>query len=212
MPKLTETFVRNLAYVDTGSAKHWDSEVKGLGVFVGKRSKTWYFQKDVGGETKRILVGRWPAVTSSVARQTALGFALEWGRGAGKHVALNAPTLAEAMESYLARPKLRSELHKSGIRQQFELHLKDWMRLPLDEISKARVAQRHASLAKTPSTANHLLKYFRTVWNHARRTHDLPESPTIAIEWFQEEPAGEVITDFRSWRRTMNALPNPIHR
>lgn len=54
-----------------------------------------------------------------------MGFALERGRGAGKRIALNAPTLSEAMESYLARPKLRLEANKSGMRQLFALHLRD---------------------------------------------------------------------------------------
>jgi hypothetical protein len=186
--------------------------VKGLGLFVGKRSKTWYFQKDVGGRTKRILVGRWPAISARVARQTAMGYALEWGRGAGKRIAFEAPSLQEAMESYLARPRLRSEAHKLGLRQQFELHLGDWLHLPLDEITKAMVVQRHAALAKTPSTANHLLKYFRTVYNHARRTHDLPENPTMAIEWFEEKGSGAIIGDLAAWRRVMDALENPVHR
>jgi integrase len=212
MPKLTETHVRNLPHPDAGTAKHWDSEVKGLGLFVGKRSKTWYFQKDVGGRTKRILVGRWPAISARVARQTAMGYALEWGRGAGKRIAFEAPTLQDAMESYLARPRLRSEVHKLGLRQQFELHLGDWLHLPLDEITKAMVVQRHAALAKTPSTANHLLKYFRTVYNHARRTHDLPENPTMAIEWFEEKGSGAIIADLAAWRRVMDALENPVHR
>jgi len=65
--------------------------------------------------------------------------------------------------------------------QFYGRHLEDWLRLPLDEISKAMVVERHRSLVRTPSGANHLLKYFRTVWNHARRVHDLPECPTLAI-------------------------------
>lgn len=103
-------------------------------------------------------------------------------RGAGKKAQMGAPTLEMAMAAYLNRPKLRSETHKDGVRRQFEMHLKGWMRLPLDEISKSMVAERHRRLADRPSTANHVLRYFRTVWNHARRTHDLPECPTMAIE------------------------------
>ena len=212
MPKLTETFARDVIQVETGTAKYWDTEVKGLGLFVGMRAKTWYYQKDVGGETKRILVGRYPAISARAARQTALGFALEWGRGAGKRIAFDAPALGEAMNAYLARPRLRSVAHRAAVRQQFELHLKDWMRLPLDEITKADVVRRHAALARTPSNANHLLKYFRTVWNHSRRTHDLPESPTIAIEWFAERPDGDIIEDLRGWRRRIDGLDNPVHR
>ena len=86
MPKLTETYVKKLPPVVNGTKKYWDSEVKGLVVFVGKRSKTWYFQKDVGGKTQRVLIGRYPTITAQTARQTALGFALEMSRGAGKHI------------------------------------------------------------------------------------------------------------------------------
>lgn len=211
MPKLTETFARKVSPARSGTEKYWDAEIKGLVLFVGKKSKTWYFQKDVGGRTRRKMIGRYPVISAQAARQTALGLALEMGRGAGRQIQVGLPTLEEAMEIYFARPRLRSKDHKLSIRQQFNLHLKDWMRLPLDEISKSMVVQRHASLAQTPSAANHLLKYFRTVWNHARRTHDLPECPTLAIEWFEERPAGKTIHDFRAWRRRMESLDNPIH-
>jgi len=211
MPKLTETYARKLPQAKSGTAQHWDSEVKGLGLFVGKRAKTWYYQRDVGGQTRRVLIGRYPIISAEVARQTALGFALDWGRGAGKALQIGAPALATALETYLARPKLRSEAHKRGVRQQFELHLKDWLRLPLTEITKSMVVDRHRSMAATPSAANHLLKYFRTVWNHARRVHDLPESPTLAIEWYEERPEGTIIEDLRAWRHDVDGLANPIH-
>ncbi len=158
------------------------------------------------------MIGRYPMISAETARQTALGYALDWGRGAGKRIQIGAPTLESAMETYLARPKLRSEAHWSGVRQQFELHLKDWLRLPLDEITKSMVVERHRSMAATPSAANHLLKYFRTVWNHARRVHDLPESPTMAIEWYEEKPDGAIIDDLRLWRQTVDDLRNPIHK
>lgn len=199
MPKLTETFVSKLAPSKEGTKKYWDAEIKGFVLFVGKRSKTWYYQKDVGGQTKRVLIGRYPTISAQVARQTALGFALDLSRGAGKSLQVGAPTLEQAMEVYLARPKLRSDAHKVGVRQQFERHLSDWLRLSLDEISKSMVVERHRSLADRPSTANHALKYFRTVWNHARRTHELPESPTLAIELFEERPDGAIIKDLSAW-------------
>jgi integrase len=212
MPKLTETFIKKLPQARAGTDKYWDAEIKGLVLFVGKRSKTWYFQKDVGGQTKRILIGRFPIISAQAARQTALGFALEMGRGAGKVAQIGAPTLEMAMEVYLARPKLRSDVHKRGTRQQLELHLKDWMRLPLNEISKATVVRRHLEMAKTPSAANHVLRSFRSIYNHARRTCDLAEAPTTAIEWYEEKPDGRIIDDLKDWRETIDSLENPIHR
>ena len=116
------------------------------------------------------------------------------------------------MDAYLPRSGLRSDLHKRSVRQQFDLHLKDWMRLPLDQISKKMVTDRHRSLADRPSAANHVLKLFRTVWNHARRVYDLSECPTLAIEWYEERPEGQIIEDLVEWRSVVDALDNPIHR
>lgn len=212
MPKLTETFARKVPHTKNGTDKHWDVELKGLVLFVGKRSKTWYFQRDVGGQTKRVLIGRFPVISAQAARQTALGLALEMGRGAGKTVQLGAPTLEAMLESYLSRPKLRSEAHKTAIQQQFDLHLKEWLKLPLDEITKKMVADKHRSMAAVPSSANHTLKHFRTVWNHARRVYDLPESPTLAIEWYEERPSGQIIEDLFAWRQEVDRLFNPIHQ
>ena len=136
-------------------------------LFVGKRSKTWYFQKDVGGQTRPVLIGRYPVISSQAARQTAMELAVEMGRGAGKVAQIGAPTLATAMEVYLARPKLRSDSYKQGVRAYMDNQLKDWLRLPLDEISNSMVVRRHQQLADNPSTANHALRYFRSIYYHA---------------------------------------------
>lgn len=211
MPKLTETFANKTPFSNSATLKHWDTEIRGFALFVGKRSKTWYLQKDVGGRTKRVLIGRHPAISAAAARQTALGLSLEMGRGAGKVYQIGAPRLDDAMETYLARPKLRSDAHKDGVRSQFQLHLSDWLRLPLDEITKAMVVERHRTMKETPSAANHLLRAFRAVWNHARRVHELPDTPTQAIEWYDERPNGAVIDDLGAWRHSVDALENPIH-
>jgi integrase len=57
-----------------------------------------------------------------------------------------------------------------------------------------------------------VLRGFRAIYNHARRTWDLPESPTMAIEWFEDKPDGRIIEDLKQWRKTIDDLPNPIHR
>jgi uncharacterized protein with NRDE domain len=71
VPKLTATFVAKLPNPATGTRKHWDTEVRGFGLFAGKRSKTWYFQRDFGGQTRRLLIGRYPVISASAARQAA---------------------------------------------------------------------------------------------------------------------------------------------
>lgn len=211
MPKLNETFARRQKFSSDGTTKLWDSEVKGLGLFIGKRTKTWYFQRDVGGKTTRQLIGRYPTISADAARAASLTMALETARGAGRAFQIGAPTLGEALEFYLARDRLRSDYHRHNLRSMFHNHLSDWLKLPLDEIDRRMVVSRHAKLAHTPSLANHLLRAFRTIWNHTRRTCDLSESPTIAIEWHREKAAGGVISDLPEWKCETDQLENPIH-
>lgn len=211
MPKLNETYVKRIPFSPKGVVRRWDSQVKGLGVFVGKQTKTWYYQRDVGGKSVRKLIGRYPTISAEAARQAALAMALDMSRGAGRIYQMKAPTLEAAMEVYLARPKLRSEEHKDNIRLLFHNHLGDWLKLPLDEIDRRMVAARHMQLADRPSAANHLFRAFRTIWNTARRTSALEETPTLAIEWHAERNANPIIEDLAEWRCAVDGLDNPIH-
>ena len=84
MPKLTETFAKKLLHAKAGTDKYWDAEVKGLVLFVGKRSKTWYFQKDVGGQTKRILIAGSRSSRRKLRGRQPLGLLWRWAEVLGK--------------------------------------------------------------------------------------------------------------------------------
>ncbi len=211
MPKLTETYLKRIPAAPAGVEKHWDSEVRGFGLFVGKKAKTFYYQRDVGGRTTRKLIGRHPTISVDAARLAAKTLDLEFARGAGRSFEIGPPTLLDAMETYLARPRLRSDDHKENVRGMVHNHLGDWLNLRLDEIDRRMVAQRHAKLGEKPSLANHLFRAFRTIWNHARRTCQLPEAPTVSIEWHEEKVDAPIIEDLGLWRSQVEALENPIH-
>jgi hypothetical protein len=83
---------------------------------------------------------------------------------------------------------------------------------PNSRIAPAMFVRRHNDLANILSGANHLLRAFRAVWNFVRRTHDLPESPTNVIEWFDEEQDGHIISDLIAQSRQVDDILNLIHR
>lgn len=141
-----------------------------------------------------------------------MAMALDMTRGAGRIYQLSAPTLQEAMEVYIARPKLRSQNHKENIQSMFHNHLSDWLKLPLDEIDRRMVVERHMALHGHPTLANKMFKAFRTIWNNARRTSNLGETPTISIEWHAEKNDNPIIEDLTEWKTQVDALENPIHR
>jgi hypothetical protein len=128
------------------------------------------------------LIGCYPVISATVARQAAQSLAINISRGVGKVCQAGAPTLEVAIKTYLARSKLRSEKGKVNLRSQLHRHLRDWLGLPLDQITERMAVARHSELRAIPSGANHALRQFRSVCNHARRTHDLPKVPTFAAE------------------------------
>ena len=208
--KLTDAACKNAP----PNAKLWDTEIKGFGLFTGKAKKTFYYQKDVHGKTTRMKLGTYPETRPADARTEAALLVAEYASGAvaKRQRASKIPTLEQATDNYLARPKLRSEHNKTQVRGQMHNHLAEWLSVPLDEITKADCVRAHARIAKTGERgANHVLKSFRSVYNHARRVHDLDECPTIAIEWFAEEPSQRIITDLPEWKRVVDDLENPIH-
>lgn len=216
MPKLTKTFAENACNPSTGQKKHWDTQIPGFGLFCGKQTKTWYYQRDIGGKTMRVRIGTFPTIKAEAARETALALQVQHAKGAGKAAMQKAPTLRVALDAYLERAKLRSDKNKRNVRDNIEKHLADWLDLRLDYIDREMVGARHRKLSgspvRTPVRANHTLQSFRSIYNHARKSMDLPECPTIAIEWNEEKRAGEVINDFEKWHKEVEALINPIHK
>lgn len=208
--KLTETACKNAP----PNEKLWDTEIKGFALFTGKTRKTFYFQRDVNGRTRRVKLGHWPDVDARDARVTAKELDAEHAQGltAKRLAASRIPTLRAATETYLSREKLRSEANKVAVRSQMHSHLKDWLDTPLDEITKADCVTMHRRVAaKGKRIANHTLKSFRSIYNHARRVHDLPECPTMAIEWFAEPPSQKIIEDLPKWRDVVDEIENPVH-
>jgi len=212
MPKLTKSFAEKAPRAETGQEKYWDSEIKGFGLFCGKTTKAWYYQRDVGGKTKRVLIGRFPTISADAARKVALDLAVEHSRGRGRSAMARVPTLREAMSEYLSRPKLRSSAHKRNVANGIEKYLADWLDTPINEIDRRAVKARHLEISSKPVTANHVFQAFRSIYNHTRRSTDLPECPTSAIEWNREDRHQPVIKDLRAWQTEVISLENPVHQ
>lgn len=131
------------------NAKLWDTEIKGFGLFTGKAKKTFYYQKDVHGKTTRTKLGTWPETSLADARYEAAQLVAQYATGAvaRRLQAARIPTLQQATDDYLARPKLRSEHNKNQMRGQMHNHLTEWLSMPLNEITKADCVRAHRGSA-----------------------------------------------------------------
>ena len=70
--KLNKTFVDSLPYPEKGQVFYWDSDLQGFGMYVGMKSKTWFVEKRIDNKTKRVALGKYPALTAEQARSDAM--------------------------------------------------------------------------------------------------------------------------------------------
>ena len=217
MPKLNDTFAKRAPFVDGRQARHWDTEIKGLGLFVGKTKKTWYYQYDVRGKTRCDRIGAYPDVSARAARDRAMEIRLARSRTRGDRVETTVPTLRDATDSYLDRANLRSADNKKSVRSMMDTYLSDWLDRPLDTFNRDMVTSRHRELSDTPVCANNVFQAFRAIYNHAHRrmggTDHLPRCPTFAIEWNKVQPRQPNFrNDLGAWDETVSAISNAVHR
>lgn len=208
--KLTQTFLKSVERPVSGTARYWDSEIKGFVAHVQKTTTTLYYDRD----NRRHLIGKYPTVKLDKAREAARDLDYRLRRGYARHVAQSNPMIGDLVGQYCARPTLRSEKYKEQVRRSVEVDLR-WAQKRALDITPEMCRDMHQKLAKRGVTmANMALQYFNTVWNFARRMdRNLPESPAAGLEWFPEKKAlNAPIRDLAAWKMAVDAIENPVHR
>jgi len=181
--KINKRNVNVLPLVESGRQIYLDTELPGFMVVVGKRSKTFYVQKDFHGKTKRKTLGKVGAIEATEARQTAK--LVLWSPDHAKEffgitTQGNGPsTLREALEDYLQIKKNLKQSTRNSYRVVVEQDMKDWLDIPLREITRSMIANLHTKLTERgPYLANRSIDVFQAIWNHvAIDDESLPGNP-----------------------------------
>ena len=208
--KLTDAFLRKVDRPESGVIRYWDTDLRGFVAHVQKNVTTLYYDRN----NRRHLIGRYPTVNMPQARETARELDYQLRRGYAKRVTRSNPKLAELVEAYCARPKLRSEKWKAFVRHAISNDL-GWANRRVSDVTPAMCRDAHRRLAKRgPTTANSVLQALGTVWAYARRQDAfLPEPPTFGIEWYPEaKTLNAPIRDLVAWQQAVEAIDNPVHR
>ena len=127
-------------------------------------------------------------------------------------------TLAEVLDRYfIARQELKPRT-VTTYRDLFRLYLSDWMRQPIEHITKDMVAARHLKVAKKAgkAAANNVMRTLRAVYNFANELLDdsLPVNPVKRLsntrQWFTIERRQTVVNeaDLPKWFEAVNKLEN----
>lgn len=234
--RLTESYIRDLAHRDAVYAVR-DTAVTGLFVEVNKRSKSFKVQRDlwVGARGQRRLaktvrrtLGTTEEITLDEARTHALALISQIKRGEDPNAVPDrgadaaAWTVQRMFDEYVADMRARECAERSAldVLYRLNLYLPDWVGIPITEIRKSTVRERHSVLSKKRGkrVANQALKDFRWAYNLALRIVDDPDAlgdnPTNAITWNKERASNRVIMpeDLPQWWEKVQALPNPCRR
>ena len=199
-----------------------DTELKGFGLCVGARTKTFFTQRDLNGKTVRVTIGRYGVFTVAQAREAARELLLRMTRGINpnrekekRRVA--SMTFDAALKMHLASNKLRAARTVADYRYLAAQYLKDWLTRPLLEITRKECRDRHQQVGTKhgPYVANSAFRVFRAAYNTALKVNEeLGVNPTIAVDWFPEHrrKAAILSNDLAAWYREVLELANPIRR
>jgi integrase len=218
--KITKGAVDGLAHPPKGQKLYMDEALKGFGVLVGAKTKTYVAQRDIGGRTVRVTLGRHGVITTAQAKREAENALGLMRRGINPNQQKRAAqgrsiTLQQATDLYLDGNKPRAAKTVKGFKDAMRLHLRDWLDTPLAEITRQMVYARHQRIGKKSGNyaANATMRAFRAAYNRSMRQHeDLPPNPIINVDWFPEyrREAAIPAEKLAEWYRGIMSLPNPI--
>ncbi len=224
--QITKRSIDQLPHPETGQTWHFDRDLKGFGVCVGRKTKSYFAQRDIHGRTVRVTIGRHGPFTPQAARKRARDLLAQMASGqnpnhAKREARAKGITLAEAYQDYLeARKELRPSTRRDYDRV-INTYLADWKRTPLVEITKDMVSQRHRQLGETTGafTANSTMRVLRAIYNFARATYEqLPENPVSRLSqtraWYREDRRRGMIRphELATWYQAVMSLQSSVAR
>ncbi|RUX70688.1 DUF4102 domain-containing protein [Mesorhizobium sp. M7A.F.Ca.US.005.03.1.1] len=227
MPKAkltTKGDIDSLPLVPTGQEHWWCTDLRGFGVVVGARTKTFVVQRDVRGKSRRVSIGRYGDITLQQARKRAEELMGEMRGGVDplaerRAAAANNMTLLEAWELYKGHLDAKERSPKTGDEywKNLNRYCSDWLNRPLAEISREAANARHRLIGKQNGkyAANATMVALRAIWRRVQRQHPaLGAPPTENVDFFEEKPRKTVITYdmLPDWWLGANSIDNPIRR
>ncbi len=226
--KISKATIDRLPFAAKGKQiDYFDTELKGFGCRVSATVKTYFVLKRVNGRLTRVTLGRHGVETAEKARKDAIDALSDLWKGIDVNrekarAREKGITLSEVLDRYfIARQELKPRTI-TIYSDLFRLYLSDWMRQPIENITKDMVAARHLKVAKEAgkAAANSVMRTLRAVYNFANELLDdaLPVNPVKRLsntrQWFVIERRQTVIkeSDLPQWFEAVNNLENPTIR
>lgn len=219
------------AFVDSASEAgfYWDTDMRGFGLRISGKTKTYIVQTRINGKDKRRTIGRHGVYTAEAARKRAREMLVQMSNGIDPKEDQRArreegTTLQEAFDAYLARKKLAPRTegdYKDYMRRYFA----DWKDWPMTRVTQDLVAKRHAELGKKhgPTQADVAFRFIRALFNFAsgiytRKNGDplITVNPTKRLnalkQWFNSPARESYVREeqFQAWYKAVMQLSSDV--
>lgn len=157
-----KTLAELRAPADQAQVYYWDTELKGLGVVVGRANKTFVARSWVNGKNRRVKIGVageprpdghiWNVALARTEAKKLLG---KFSDGVDINAELReersaigsagGPTFRDAYEAHLLkmRRRNRSEQSIATMKKEIEKYLADWLDRPITELTGADLVKLH---------------------------------------------------------------------
>ena len=197
----TKTILNDLPVPSKGGRPiYYDSIITGLGIRItDKGIKTFVVPK----RSTTFTLGRYPGMPIDIARKEALKILSQISEGINpnnqsRDNAVKGITLSQVVSDYMrSRGTNLKENTKKGYISVFNNYLMDWGDLPIIEIKRGMVEERHRDITKKSETrANTVMRQLRAYFNYAMGQYeDSDDNPM-----FTHNPVSR-LTHIKAWNR-----------
>lgn len=183
--KLTKRYIESLPFTEKGQQLHWDTEMNGFGVCIGKSSKSYLVQRDVHGRGVRYTIGKHGIYTTEQARQQAQQLLTQMAQGINpnqlkEEKRVKGMTLGDLWKQYEENARTRlTDVTLYGYEKFITIQFADWLKKPVAEITKEMMVKRHRQITDESgkSMANSAMHTLRALYNYGMIDNDSLTNP-----------------------------------
>lgn len=232
--KITKSTIDRLQPpTDKSQAFYRDELLKGFAVRITANGiKSFVVEKLINRKVRRITLGRYGEITAEQARKEAQKMLGQIATGfdpiAEKQQAkAQKVTLHTVFQDYINTRKGLKPKTLYDYKRVIDNVFADWQKKPLLDITKDKVAKRHAQLGEQhgEAYANLAMRVLRALFNFAAGQYEdskghslIAENPVMRLSqtraWYRVERRQTYIkpTELAEWYRAVNELANPTLR
>ncbi len=178
--KLTKSKIDSIVLTkESGSQSfYYDTELKGFGLRVGSKTKTYFVEAKVKGKTVRVTIGKHGIFASEQARKIAKEKLALMAQDVNpneieKENRIKSVTLQQVYDDYMIARKSLKPTTKRDYQKCIDGYFKDWLNKPMLDITRDKVEHRHCELSeRSKAQANLAMRFLRALFNFAAEYRD----------------------------------------